>query len=157
MLANVNDAEIMRRVIEDSNGLCNLMLPGDIFVVDRGFHDVKCHLEFKGFQVLMPALKGARHQLTTCESNESRFVTKIRWVVEAVHGMIKQKNHLLDQKFDNKMLSKVGVLYRIASFLLNQFGKRLNSDDQISSEVVERMIAQRDMENTLAIMVEKNG
>ncbi|KMQ85970.1 hypothetical protein RF55_11319 [Lasius niger] len=55
------------------------------------------------------------------------------------------------------MLPKVGVFYRIASFLLNQFGKRLNSDDQISSEVVERMIAQKDIENTLAIMVEENG
>ena len=71
--------------------------------------------------------------------------------------MIKQKNRLLDQKFDNKMLHKVGVLYRIASFLLNQFGKRLNSDDQISSEVVERMIAQKNFENTLAIVVEENG
>lgn len=136
------------------------MLPDAIFIVDQGFCDVKCHLESKEFRVLMPALKGARHQLTTCESNESRFITKIRWTIEAVHGMIKQKNRLFNQKF-NKMLPKIGVLYRSASFLLNKFRKRLNSDDQISSEVVEHMIAQKDIENTLAIIkrieVEENS
>lgn len=43
----------------------------------------------------MPALKGKRNQLSTKESNQSRFVTKVRWVVEAIHGIIKQKYRLL--------------------------------------------------------------
>ncbi|KAK9730887.1 Peptidase family M1 domain [Popillia japonica] len=66
-------------------GLGKLMAPGDIFVLDRGFRDVETDLEDKGFQVLIPALKGKHKQLTTAESNESRFVTKIRWPVESVH------------------------------------------------------------------------
>lgn len=63
--------------------------------MDRGFRDVSAYLEDKEFRVLMPALKGNRPQLSTIESNESRFVTKIRWAVEAIHGILKQKNEIL--------------------------------------------------------------
>lgn len=89
----------------------------------RGFRDVKKDLEEKNFKILMPALKGKRKQLSTEESNQSRFVTKIRWAVEAVHGILKQKYRLLDHKIDNKLIPKVGVYFRIASFLT--FGKRI--------------------------------
>ena len=76
----------------------------------------------------MPALKGKRKQLSTKESNESRFVTKIRWAVESVHDVLKQKYCLLDHRIDNKLIPKIGLYFRIASFLNNTFGKRLQSD-----------------------------
>ncbi|CAH2100482.1 unnamed protein product [Euphydryas editha] len=148
--ANLNDAAIMKEIIDSPDGICNLLEPGDVFVVDRGFRDVQAHLEDKGYQVLMPALKGKRNQLMTTESNASRYVTKIRWVVEAVHGMLKQKYHLLDQKFDNKMLPRVGSFYRIASFLHNQYNKRLSSDAEYFDEIVEMMESRNNTDNTLA-------
>ena len=120
-LTNQNDAEILRSVIEDPTGLYKFLKHGDIFVLDRGFRDVKDALEKKGFTVLMPALKGNRKQLSTEESNESRFVTKVRWVVEAVHGVLKQKYRLLDHKIDNKLIPKIGSYFRIASFINNTF------------------------------------
>ncbi|CAH2088806.1 unnamed protein product [Euphydryas editha] len=104
--ANMNDAKIMRIILNDPNGLIKLLNKGDIIIVDRGFRDVKVYLEELGFK--MPAMKRKRHQLTTDVSNESRFVTKIRWVVEAVHG-----NH---HKLDNKLLPKTSVFCRIACF-----------------------------------------
>lgn len=60
-------------------------------VLDRGFRDVKKMLEDMGFKVIMSSLKGNKSQLTTQEANETRDVTKIRWVIEAVHGIIKKK------------------------------------------------------------------
>ena len=76
----------------------------------------------------MPALKGKRNQLTTKEANQSRSVTKIRWSVESVHGIIKQKYRLLDHIINKKLLSNVGLYFKIAAFLHNQFGKTLKSD-----------------------------
>jgi len=102
-------------------------------------------------------LKGKRKQLSTKESNQSRFVTKIRWAVESVHGVLKQKYRLLDHKIDNKLIPKVGVYFRIASFLNNTFGKRLQSDVEIVDEIVQRMHDQKDMENTLAVEAEEKG
>lgn len=82
----MNDATILEHVLKDPHGISTILKPGDIFILDRGFRDVVDILKAKGYQVLMPALKGKRNQLTTTESNESRFVTKLRWVVEAVQS-----------------------------------------------------------------------
>lgn len=155
--ANLNDAEILRILLQDPNGLCKLLNENDFVVLDRGFRDVKDELELKKINVLMPALKGKRKQLTTRESNESRYVTKIRWAVEAVHGILKQKYRLLDHKLDNKLLPNIGMYFRIASFLNNQFGERLQSDTEFSSEIIERMKDRKDVENTLAVEAEEKG
>ena len=91
------------------------------------FLDKKCS-RFPDNRELMPALKGKRNQLTTKEANQSRSVTKIRWSVESVHGIIKQKYRLLDHIINKKLLSNVGLYFKIAAFLHNQFGKTLKSD-----------------------------
>lgn len=153
--ANKNDAEILKSILEDPNGLIKLLEKGDIFVLDRGFRDVVTHLENLGFKVLMPALKGKRNQLTTSESNDSRFVTKIRWVVESVHGVIKQKFTLLDHKVDNKLLPKAQLFCQIACFLNNEFGKRFNSDKEIADQVLSVMNLKKNQDNTLANDVER--
>ncbi|XP_057340564.1 uncharacterized protein LOC130677729 [Microplitis mediator] len=155
--ANQNDATIMRDIIDNPDGICHLLEPGDAFVVDRGFRDVKGYLEEKNYKVLMPALKGKQNQLTTAESNASRNVTKIRWAVEAVHGMLKQKYHLLDQRIDNKMLPRVGSFFKIALFLHNTYSKRLTSDSEFLDKVIETMQSQNNVVNTIAEDVQKNG
>lgn len=152
-LATENDASIMKKVMEDPNGVRTIMREGDVCIVDRGFRDVVPYLESLGYRVLMPALKGKRPNLTTSESNESRYVTKLRWVVEAVHGILGKKYKLLHQQLDNKLLPKAGAYCRIACFLNNRFGKRLNSDkneDGLQDIIIERMLKCNQAENTLA-------
>ena len=124
----------MKTIIEDPNGLCKFLRTNDVFVLDRGFRDVVEDLEEKNFKVLVPALKGKRKQLSKQESNQSQFVTEMRWVVEAVHGMIKQKYRLLDHKIDNKLVPNSGIYFRVASFLNNAYGQRLQSDKEVSYE-----------------------
>ena len=57
-LANKNDAEILKNILEDSNGLRNFLKEGNTVVLDRRFCDVICSLEDKKFKVLMRALIG---------------------------------------------------------------------------------------------------
>lgn len=102
-------------------GCPRLMKKGDSFIPDRGFRDVINLLVTKGFNVLNPALKAKRSQLTTIESKEQRFVTKIRWTVEAVYGMTKQKYRLLDENIDNKFLSKAGLYLRICRKIAGRY------------------------------------
>lgn len=52
-LANQNDAEILKNIIQDPNGLSKLLLEGDTFVLNRGFRDIVDDLEKKKFKVLM--------------------------------------------------------------------------------------------------------
>lgn len=54
----------------------------------------------------MPSLKGKSKQLSTADSNQSRFVKKITWVVEAVHGVVGKTYKLLHNHFHNYLLSE---------------------------------------------------
>lgn len=67
--ANENDASILRNVIDT---MSNILQPGDIFVLDRGFRDVVALLEAKGYRVMMPLIKGQRKQLSNTEANQTR-------------------------------------------------------------------------------------
>ena len=124
-----NDASIMKRALENSSALGGFLQAGYFCFVDRGFRGAEKYMEERGLVVRMPALKGKRNQLTVEEANASRYVTKIRWVVEAVHGIIKQKFKLLLYQTDNKLLPKLFSLIRVACFLNNSFWKRLESDE----------------------------
>lgn len=155
--ANLNDAEIMKIVMKDGDKLRELLKPGDIFVLDRGFRDVKSWLEEQGYVVLMPALKGKRKQLTTQESNASRFVTKVRWVVEAVHGMIGQRFKLLHHQLHNQLLPKTAVLCHIVCYLCNQYQQRLTSDVGLEERILERMRSNESRENEFANEVEEKN
>lgn len=153
-----NDASILKLVLQDITGLQTLLLPNDIFIVDRGFRDSVDFLRSKGYTVLMPASKGNRTQLTTEEANESRRITKLRWVVEAVHGAVAQKYRLLHNSLDNKFIPKLKVLCKIVGFLQNKYGQRLNSDGDNNDEVLEYMESRMSVENTLSDeVIEKNG
>lgn len=155
--ATVNDATIMMEIFKDPSGLRSLLQKGDVFILDRGFRDVKNFLQSEGFVVLMPALKGKRKQLTTQEANDSRFVTKLRWVVEAVHGIIGSKFQLLHHEFDNKRLLSAKTYCKIANFLVNLFGKRLNCDSELQDEITNEMLLRKNVNNDLAKVVEEKN
>lgn len=156
-LATKNDAEIFLNILSDPHGLRATLRENDLLVLDRGFRDAVPKLEAMGFRVLMPALKGKRNQLTAKESNESRLVTKVRWVVEAVHGIIGQKFKLLHHQLHNTLLPNAATYCKIACFLVNKFGKRLNSDDGNLDEIINRIESQKSDLNTLADEVEKEN
>ena len=151
----MNDANIVKILLQDSSQLKTLLHPRDFCIVDRGFRDVVQNMEAQGYNVLMPASKGHRAQLTSEEANASRFVTKIRWVVEAVHGAIAPTYRLLQHNMDNKILPSVKPAFmRIAAFLHNTFGKRLNSDPEMADTIVDYMKQRRSQQNTLKDLVE---
>lgn len=85
---NLNDAQIVKIVLQHSSGLTKLMRNGDFCFVDLGFKDVKQDLQDKAFTVLMPSLKDNHKQLTTNEAKNLCHVARIRWVVESIHGII---------------------------------------------------------------------
>ena len=141
----------------DNSSISNLLRAGDILVLDRGFRDCVKFLEEKGYNVKMPCLKGRQKQLSWKEANYSRLITKIRWVVESVHGIIAQKYILLHHQLDNKYLLKVKSFFQIAGFLHNTFSKRLDCRNHLSYEIIERMQSQEHIANTLAEEVEENN
>ena len=58
-------------------------------MVDRGFRDSVEVMEGLGLEVVIPPFLDGRRKFSKTESNQSRCITKVRWVVEAVNGQIK--------------------------------------------------------------------
>lgn len=105
----------------------------------------------------MPALKGKRSELTVEGSNESRLITKVRWVVEAIHGISGQKFKLLHHQLHNPLLHNAGLYCRIAWLLNNLFGNRLNSDLAKVDSIINRINTMKNVRNILTELVESNN
>ncbi|CAF5214503.1 unnamed protein product, partial [Rotaria magnacalcarata] len=79
-----NDAAISKAILDKCTELSVLCEDNDTHIVDRGFRDVAEEFQALGYDLKMPGLlsKGDK-QLSTIEANESRLITKCRWVVES--------------------------------------------------------------------------
>ena len=105
----------------------------------------------------MLAMNGKRKQLTTQESNDYRFVTRIRWIVEVAHGWVAQKCKLLHHQFRNQLLPEAAAYYRIACLLYNLKGKRLNILDDEAEAIIHLMKTLKMKPNLLAEKVKINN
>ena len=95
---------------------------GDILVLDRGYRDVVDYIKSLGFDVAMPHyLKKGAKQHTTLESNESRMVTKARWIVESRNGHLKTVFKFFDKQVSARDSEHVAEYFKIACALLNAF------------------------------------
>ena len=152
--AKRNDAAIVKEVLKMPT-LRGLLRDGDVLIVDRGFRDALNFMTDLGFKVLMPAMLNKRKQLPTDEANQSRRVTMVRWVVEAIHGHLWGKFKLLKHTVDNKMLPKMQKLCGIVGFLQNTYGTRLATEDSSwIAEQLDHMETRMQLPNTLREEVE---
>ena len=90
--AKNNDAKIMKNIIiHNKRGTNDWLRPTDILIIDRGFRDCIPLLENLGYTTHMPRfLNKSQKQFSTEEANNTRITTKVRWMVEACNGRVKQ-------------------------------------------------------------------
>jgi len=87
---NNNDNILNSALSFESLHLRNWLTSDDILVVDRGFRDSIELIEDLGLIAKMSHFLQNKHQHTTEEANESRLITSVRWIVEAINGIIKR-------------------------------------------------------------------
>lgn len=73
------------------------------------------------------------------QANETRFVTKIRLIIEDINGTIKQNFRVFDGTIQNSMLIHIMDDLKIACALINCFFNRKLSDVEDSKEIAEEM------------------
>ncbi|CAF3854928.1 unnamed protein product [Rotaria sp. Silwood1] len=137
-----NDAEITKNIIyNNKQGILDWLAAGDVIVVDRGFRDVLEDLNKFGYTTKMPSFIGkGQKQFTTIEANETRLVTKIRWVIESANGRVKQWR-FFDHVVPNTMIEKIGDYFRIICAIINRyrpvFVKDTSKDQQIGEKILK--------------------
>ncbi|CAF4815848.1 unnamed protein product [Rotaria socialis] len=127
-----NDSTITKEILSICANLQHLCQAGDVQIVDRGFRVVAEEFETLGYDVKIPGLLGKNDkQLNTTDANESRLVTKCRWVVESFHARFK-KWRFFSEQIDQSFLLNIGKLTRIVAACLNKYRSLIhdaNSDE----------------------------
>jgi len=111
-------------------------------IADRGFQGVVSELENLGASVFLPSFnpKGST-QPTIQDSNRSRLVTKVRWVVEAHHSRFK-KFKLFSNTQPILHVDKLRACLRVLSASLNVHRPLLNQnfDQKKHQKIAEKML-----------------
>lgn len=95
-------------------------------------------------------------QFTCYEANVTRYITKCRWVIEAINRFFKKTFKALDE-VNNKSLTHILQDFRIAAALVNKFFQRLISDKDNGNEIATRMKDKCNEFNELQQEVKRKG
>ena len=151
---NINDASIMNDLL--TKNIWEAFEPGDVFLVDRGFRDSISLIEEKGYIPKMPSFADSPNKsLTTEQANQSRLITKSRYVVEYVNGKIKKEFNYFNSAIRNTTLTYVFDDFKIACATYNCRFNPIRSNT--SNEIIKRMLQKVHEKNKLSdLVLEKN-
>lgn len=151
--ATQNDAKIAEIILSENNHIFRNMETADVVVLDRGFRDCVAQFQSRGFIVKTPACQPLGKQLETLEANQSRLVTKIRYDVERINGMIKATFKIFNGVWESLSVPHLIDDLKIAAALLNKFFIKPNEDVQKSEDLATKMLARVSVKNELSKIV----
>lgn len=151
-----NDAAMLQNEFDRNEDRMREWFPeGSIIVVDRGYRDVTELFRNLGIYWKMPALlQPGQRQLSTEEANESRLVTKTRWIVEARNGHIKSIFKFFAQVIRVPHLHNLGNFYRIAGAIINRYHAPIEMQGA-NAELARQLIRRAQEVNVVQALVEE--
>jgi DDE superfamily endonuclease len=87
---------------------------------------------------MLPSFLNGRRRFTAVEANQSRYVTKVRWVVEAANARIKQFK-LLANVVANSSLRNLESYISIVCSLINRYNPPIKNDHCSDGILIEKM------------------
>ncbi|CAF3025401.1 unnamed protein product, partial [Rotaria sp. Silwood2] len=135
-----NDAAMQKDIlINNKDGILNWIAEHDIVVVDRGFRDSTGMMRALGLDVCMPDFLNGRRRFDALEANRSRFISKIRWVVESANGRVKHFKWL-NQTIQNSTIPQVRDYLQIACALVNAYRAPVISSSSNDDRIAVQML-----------------
>jgi len=120
-------------------------------VVDRGFRDSISVMQALGLDALMPPFLDGKRQFSSEEANQSRCITKVRWVVEAANRRIKQFKYFANT-IQNSSLGYLESDLSIVCALINRFQPPIATSKPEDAEVGEKMMRLLNQKNQIQIV-----
>ncbi|XP_043464129.1 uncharacterized protein LOC122499719 [Leptopilina heterotoma] len=150
-----NDASILRNEFDrDNDRMSEWFQEGSIMIVDRGYRDATEMLTNRGIIWKMPALlRPPQRQLTTDEANQSRLITKSRWIVEMRNGHLKTMFKFLGNIILHPHIHNLNEFYQIAGAIINRFHPTIHIEGA-NAELAARMLRRAQEVNVVQQLVE---
>lgn len=153
----MNDEDILNGIINKDSDFTDLIKNDDVAIIDRGFRNIVKKLNEYGLIEKIPAcIPPEQKQLTTFQANHTRLVTKCRWVIEAINGILKRSFKAL-QSVPNTMLKHIITDYKIAAALINAFRPRLTSDGLDAELIAKNMLKKINTSNLMVKYLDKHN
>lgn len=144
-----NDAKMTKKILmKDIPALQNLQKE-DVMIVDRGFRDCVTNFKNFGFLVEIPSSKTSTEQLSVIEANKARLITKVRYEVERINGMIKNRFKIFANVWESYSIPHLMDDLTIASAFLNKFHTRRRVNEN-AEEIGREMLARLHKKNILS-------
>lgn len=148
--ATTNDASISMQILAEGHPALDNLETSDVVVLDRGFRNSVNEFKNRGFIVKTPASQPPGIQLTVLEANLTRLVTKVRYDVERINGMVKSTFKIFSGVWESLSVPHLMKDLQIAAGLLNEFFIKSNENVELSQDLANRMLLRVPMENILA-------
>jgi hypothetical protein len=148
--ATKNDAQILSTLHKSRSDLKSLLKPNDHIVLDRGFRDIIPELTntYKLKTHMPTCIPSHQKQFTVQQANDSRIVTKVRWVVETINGRL--KTYRANDKV-HKNVTMQNSLYdlKITAALINAFNGDFGTSNECNLEIATKMLSRKNTQNKL--------
>lgn len=154
--ATDNDAKITECIFTNQSvSSISTLMPEDIMIVDRGFRNCETMLINLGFHVKKPA-SNDKGKLSTKEANETRMVTRVRYNVERINGVMKIVWKIFSNVIDVYCIPKIMVEFEIGAALINRKANFVQ-DTERSILMAQCMKIREKVSNVLSTIVEKKS
>ena len=138
------------------DGLSKICEEGDVQIIDRGFRDVAAVFEEMGYDVKMPGFLDKSGCRFTVEANETRLVTKCRWVVESFHARFK-KWRIFCERIDQSFILNIAALARTLAVCLNKYRTVLHDSNSPEHQAVaHRMLQAQQRRSEIERLISNN-
>ncbi|XP_071578400.1 uncharacterized protein [Temnothorax nylanderi] len=150
--ARNNDAAMLEREFQnDAGALREWLGENAIIIVDCGYRDVLPLLQNLGIETHMPPLlQEGQTQLSTEDANDSRLITKSRWIVEARNGHIKMIFKFFKGIIAYHHVIHLREYYLIAGALINRYREHIlmeGATADLAREMLQRARTANNLQN----------
>lgn len=154
--ANISDSNLLKNLIASEEFQRKFKASEVIFIVDRGFQNCIDYVKNLGYEIYMPTCKDFKEkQLSTIEANRTRLVTKVRFIVEVVNGIMKQKFSYFNKTVPNTTLPTLKEDFINCVALMNFVNNGSFISDKNDISITDRMLSLMDKENKLINLVQQ--
>ncbi|KYN28329.1 hypothetical protein ALC57_02254 [Trachymyrmex cornetzi] len=150
--ARNNDAAVLEREFQnDAGALREWLGENAIIIVDRGYRDVLPLLQNLVIETHMPPLlQEGQTQLSTEDANDSRLITKSRWIVEARNGHIKMIFKFFKGNITYHHVIHLREYYLIAGAVINRYREHIlmeGATADLAREMLQRACTANNLQN----------